>query len=37
MSKQTSKHPSEAKQAGAKLMYSTKCYHAQRGYRSQHS
>jgi len=32
--KQASYHPSEAKRAGAKLMYNTKCYHAQRSYRS---
>jgi len=36
-SEQASDHPSEAKQAGVKLIYNTKCYHARRGYRSQHS
>jgi len=35
--KQASDHPSEAKRARAKLMYNTKCYHAQCGYRSQHN
>jgi len=36
-SKQASDHSSKTKQAGAKLMYNTKCYHLRRGYRSQHS
>jgi len=36
-SKQASDHPSKAKQAGAKIMYNTRCYHARCGYRSQHS
>ena len=36
-SKQASDHPSESKHAGAKLMYNTRCYHIQRGYRSQDS
>jgi len=36
-SKQTSDHPSKAKQAGVKLMHNTRCYHARRGYCSQHS
>jgi len=30
-------HNQAAEQARAKLMYHTKCYHAQRGYRSQRS
>jgi len=33
--KQASEQSSEARQAGAKLMYNTKCYHARHGYRSQ--
>jgi len=37
VSKQESEHPSEAKQAGVKLMYNTRCYHAPRGYRLRHS
>jgi len=36
-SKQASEHSSKSKQAGAKLMYNTKRYHVQRGYRSRHS
>jgi len=36
-SKQASDHPSEAKQAGVKLMYNTRCYYARRGYRLQDS
>jgi len=36
-SKQASDHPSKAKQAKAKLMCNTRCYHARCGYRSQHS
>ena len=36
-SKKTSDHSSEAKQAGANLMHNTRCYHARRGYHSQHS
>jgi len=36
-SKQASNNRSEVKQAGAKLMYNAKCYHAWHGYRSQHS
>ena len=31
VSKQASKHSIKAKQTGAKLMYNTRCYHAQRG------
>ena len=32
-SKQPSDNPSEARQARAKLMYNTKCYHTRHGYR----
>jgi len=35
--KQASEQSSGARQAEAKLMYNTKCYHARRDYRSQHS
>jgi len=37
MSKRASEHSREAKRAKAKLMYSTRCYHSRRGYRSLHS
>jgi len=33
---QASVHPTEAKQVGAKLTYSTKRHHIWRGYRSRH-
>ena len=33
---QASVHPSEVKQAGAKLIYSTRRHHVQRGYRLRH-
>ena len=35
--KQVNEQSSGVRQAGVKLMYNTKCYHVQRGYRSQHS
>jgi len=37
VSEQTSVHPSEAIQAGAKLAYSVRCYYARRSYRLQQS
>jgi len=33
---QASVHPSEAKQAGPKLTYSTRCHHVRRGCHSWH-